>query len=157
VKEEIKPKFAASLVKQGTDSVEASIPNSDMGKFIALYGFEDLFENLPTSVNQIMITNSGNAGDMSYDIPKSIGRFQNVTALLFGNIVKSLPPEIGKLKNLNFLSLPNNPNLKSLPEELGNCDSLTMINLDATPAQLPNSLQNRFPDADSGFYWSNPT
>ena len=157
LKDELKSKFASNLVKSGSDSVEASIPNSDLGKFIGLYGFDDLFDSLPENVNQIMITNTGPQGDLAYDIPASLGRFKNLTALLFGNIVKSLPAEIGNLKSLNFLSLPNNPKLTSLPEELGNCQALTMINLDATPTELPDSLKSRFPDADGGFYWSNPT
>ncbi len=152
VKEELKPKLASGLVKGG-DSVEASYPGSDLGKFIALYGFTDLFDSLPSDIRQIMITNTEANSNIAYDIPPSISRFKNVEAIMLSNIVKSVPPEISELTKLSFLSLPNNKQLTTIPEELGNCPALTLINLDNTPAELPNSLQGRFSESDDRFYW----
>lgn len=155
VKEELKTKFAESLIKTGTDALEATYPQSDMGKFIGLYGFDDLFVSVPDTIKQIMITNTNKDSNIAFDIPPSIGRFKNVTALLFSNIVKSIPDEIGDLKNLNFLSLPNNPQLTSLPESLSGCENMTLINLENTPAKLPESLKPKFGETDQDFYWGN--
>jgi Leucine-rich repeat (LRR) protein len=126
-----------------------------MGKFIGLYGFDDLFVSVPDTIKQIMITNTNKDSNIAFDIQPSIGRFKNVTALLFSNIVKSIPDEIGNLKNLNFLSLPNNPQLTSLPESLSGCENMTLINLENTPAKLPESLKPKFGETDQDFYWGN--
>lgn len=154
VKEELKPKFAESMIKSGTNTLEAQYPQSDLGKFIALYGFEDLFESLPDTITQIMITNTKDTS-IAFDIPPSIGKFKDLSAILFNNIVKSLPDEIGNLKSLNFLSLPNNPQLKTLPESLSGCEALTLINLENTPGKLPESLKPKFGDTEQDFYWGN--
>ena len=70
VKEELKSKFAESLVKSGTESLEAVYPQSDLGKFIGLYGFNDLFESVPDTIKQIMITNGSTAQKVSvYKVP----------------------------------------------------------------------------------------
>jgi Leucine-rich repeat (LRR) protein len=104
------------------------------------------------NLKQLLISNTSTEG-ISIKIPKSIGKFINLEAILFQNIISSVPDEIGNLKNLNFLSLPNNPKLKRLPESLGNCENLSLVNLQGTPAPLPQSLVSRFGEAEGGFYW----
>lgn len=152
VKSDLKSHFAKSMVKQG-NRVEITFPGSELGKFLALYGFEDFFNNLPNDLEQLMVTNTENNSSISYDIPPSLGKYTNLTALLLSNMVKSIPKEIGTLKNLNFLSLPNNPNLQNLPDEVSNCESLTLVNLENTPATLPKGMENKFGQSEGGFYW----
>ncbi len=55
LKEYFKPEFAKGLVSKGGDKVEINYPDSSAGKFIALYGFEDLFETLPETIEKLLI------------------------------------------------------------------------------------------------------
>jgi hypothetical protein len=154
LKEFFRNEFAKSLISDNGEKFELSYPNGSGAKFVALYGFDDLFKNIPKKgLKQLLISNSSNTA-LSIDVPPSLGEFVDVEAILFTNMVKSLPDTIGNLKNLNFLSLPKNEKLKKLPETLANCDNLSMINLSETPAKLPNSIKDRFTDTDGGFYWA---
>jgi Leucine-rich repeat (LRR) protein len=156
MKEFFKPEFAQSLVseKGSTNKLEVNYPDSSAGKYVGLYGFEDLFDSIknPESIEQISINNKS-SDKIALNIPRSISRFKNVTALQLSNIVKSLPEEVGELSDLQFLMLPNNPDLKTLPSSLGNLENLTFINLEGTNAKLPESISSRANSDDGKFYW----
>jgi hypothetical protein len=146
--------FAKGLVSAGGKKVEISYPSSAAGKNVALYGFDDLFDNLPDDVEAMNIINTSNQ-PMGLDIPKSIGRFKNLNALALQNIVKSLPSEIGNLTELSFLSLPDNKNLVELPESIGNLDSLSFINLRGSNPniKIPENLSEKLVDQGDNFYY----
>ena len=63
-------------------------------------------------------------------------------ALHFEGVLKSLPKSLGKLSNLQFLSIPNNPNLKSIPEEIASLPNLKVINIQGNPQlEIPEAIE----------------
>lgn len=155
LKEFFKPEFAKGLVNKGGNKVEINYPDSSAGKFVALYGFDELFDSLPDTIEHLMITNKSKE-NIALDIPPSLGRFKNLQALLMQNIVKSVPDEIGELSNLTFVAFNNNPELRSIPESLANLPKLTFINLAGSPnIEMPEALKERLVDEGNGFWYVN--
>jgi hypothetical protein len=154
LKEIFKGEFAKGLATQGGTQVEISYPNSAAGKYVALYGFEDLFDNLPSNIEVFKLINTSNQ-KIALDVPKSIGRFKNIRALVFQNMVKTIPDEIGNLSELQFLSLPDNPNLVELPDSLGNIESLSFISLKGSNPniKISETLKEKMMDQGDGFYY----
>jgi hypothetical protein len=127
LKEYFKPEFAKGLVSSG-NKIDISYPNSSSGKYIALYGFEELIENLPETITEFGFVNKSNQ-KLGWEIPASIGRFKQLTMLQLDGVVKTLPDEIGELTNLFMLVLSNNPQLKSLPASIGKLNNIVVMNL----------------------------
>ena len=154
LKDYFKSEFAKGLVTKGGDKVEINYPDSSAGKFVALYGFEELFQSLPEDIKQLLITNKSKE-NIALVVPESLGRFTNLEALLLQNIVKTLPNTIGNLKNLNFVSLNKNPELESLPESIADLPNLTFINLQNSNPNLriPNRLKEKMVDEGNGFWY----
>lgn len=154
LKEFFKDEFAKGLVQKGGQKVEINYPDSSAGKFIALYGFEELFQSLPDDIEHLLIHNKSKE-KIELDVPSSVTRFKKVQALLFQNICKSLPENLGEMSNLTILSLPNNNNLTSLPASLANTKSLTFINLkDSNPnVKIPDVLKQKMENEGNGFFY----
>jgi hypothetical protein len=149
-KEILKPEFAKGFVKPNTDNVEIKYPGTATGKFVALYGFDDLFDALPETITRLNILNTGDER-IILNIPDSITRFKSLKALLFDNIIDKLPESVCKLPNLMILALPNNPELKSLPECVGTIPKLTFLSVNGSPnAKVPASLEPY--NEGGGFY-----
>jgi hypothetical protein len=156
LKEYFKPQFATNLSSAGGDIVEINYPDSASGKFIALYGFNELFDSLPDTISKLLITNKSQE-KIALDVPASIGRFKNLEALMLNNIVKTLPDNVCQLKKLNFLALPSNKDLESLPECLKELPDLAFINMkDINPnLKIPQGLRDRLDDEGHGFFYLN--
>jgi hypothetical protein len=153
LKDYFKPEFAKGLVSKGGEKVEINYPDSSAGKYIALYGFEDLFETLPDTIEKILITNKSKE-QIALDVPDSLGRFKNLDALLLTNIVRTLPESISNLKKLKFLSLNNNKNLESLPEGIADIPKLAFVNLvGSNPnVKIPDRLKEKMSEEMPGFW-----
>ncbi len=151
-----KPQFATNLVKQNSKKVEIKYPGNEAGKFVALYGFEELFNSLPDTIEHLLIENSGKE-NISFDVPNTIGRFVNLHALLLDNFVKTIPSDVCNCKSLHLLALPNNPKLESLPECLSGLDNLAFINLENSNPNIviPDRLKSRMEDQSGGYYFLN--
>ena len=156
LKELFKPEFARGLVSKGGNKVEISYPDSSAGKFVALYGFEELFESLPDTIDHLMITNKTNE-DVAFDVPASISRFKSLKAVMFQKCIKSLPDSIGECENINYVAVNKNPDLKSLPETLCNLKKLAFINVaDTSPSlNFPQCLKDKMEDEGNGFWYIN--
>lgn len=156
LKEYFKPQFAKGLVGTGGDIVEINYPDSASGKFIALYGFDELFESLPDTITKLLINNKSQER-IALEVPTSIGRFTNLEALMLQNIAKTLPDTVCQLKKLNFLALPGNKDLQSLPECIKELPELAFINLkEVNPnINIPQGLKDRLEDEGMGFYYLN--
>jgi hypothetical protein len=153
LKETFKPEFVKGLTSKGGTSVEIIYPESTAGKYIALYGFEDLFDTLPDNIENLTVINKSNE-DIALDVPPSIGRFKNLETLLLQNIVNSLPNELGNLNKLGYMSLPSNPKLKSLPDTISNIEDLAFINLKNSPnVRLSPKIEERVQSEDDGLYF----
>ena len=162
LKELFKPEFAKGLTsgKQGK-RVVLNYPNDSSSKFIALYGFDDFFESLPADMERFEFSKGnsryGSDNDTSsvkLQVPEKIGDFKNIDALHLEGVVESLPESIKNLKNLVFLSLPENPNLKELPESLADLPNLSVINIQNSNPNIviPKKLQDKIDDPNSNLH-----
>jgi len=154
LKDYFKPEFAKNLVKSNEDKLTITIPRSAAGKFVAIYGFEEIFDNIPDNLTLLHVENNGNES-LSLDIPETISRFQNLENLMLSKIVRKIPDSISQLKNLEFLSLPDNPNLERLPESIANMEGLSFIGLAGSNPErnLPESVKEKFSDYGNGLYF----
>ena len=154
LKDYFKPEFAKGLVSKGGDKVEVNYPDSSAGKFVALYGFDELFESLPETIEQLIISNKSKES-IALDVPASIGRFKNLDALLLSNIVRTLPENLGDLKQLKFLNLANNKELVSLPESIKDIPNLALMILkNSNPnVKIPPALNDVLSNEGEGFFY----
>jgi hypothetical protein len=155
LKDYFKSEFAKGLIHKSGNKVEINYPDSSAGKFVALYGFEELFESLPDSIEHLLIINKSKTENISLDVPPSLGRFKKLKALMLQNIVKTLPDEIGELQNLNYCAFNNNPELLSLPDTMCNLKKLALINITNSSPQLdlPQCLKEKMEDEGNGFWY----
>jgi len=155
VKEYFKPEFAKGLMKSNENKAVITYPDSASGKFVALYGFEELFNSFPESLESLVIENKSR-DNVALDVPSSIGKFKNLTTLMLQNIVRTLPEEIGQLTKLDFLSLPDNKELKELPNSIVNLDNMTFINLRGSnpDIKIPEGITEKYEDLGGGFWYT---
>jgi hypothetical protein len=153
LKEELKGKYAGQLTTGGESIVNISYPNDDSSKYIALFGFDELFENLPDSVAYLTIINKSN-DSLDLTLPRSINKFQDLVAIVLENCVKVIPEELGQLESLMFLTLQNNKNLVSIPESLADLENLELIALTGSNPNLviPERLSAIMVKEGDGFY-----
>ena len=159
MKEYFRPEFLKGLAS-GTksDKITVNYPNDSSSQYIALYGFDEFFENLPENISRLEFSVSDRRGDSQFSggmpIPESLGKFKNLDAIHLQNIVSSLPASIGELKNLIFLSLPENKNLKELPKEIANLPNLSVINLKGSNPniKIPDEILKKAEDPQSGLH-----
>lgn len=159
MKEYFRPEFLKGLAT-GTksDKITVNYPNDSSSQYIALYGFDEFFENLPENISRLEFSVNSRGGDNQFSggmpIPDSLGKFKNLDAIHLQNIVSSLPASIGELKNLIFLSLPENKNLKELPKEIANLPNLSVINLKGSNPniKIPDEILKKAEDPQSGLH-----
>ena len=143
MKEYFKPQFMKGLTANEGKKVTVNYPGDSSSKFIALYGFDEFFETLPETIQRLeFIAKSGSKLDLN--IPASIGNFRELTAIHLVACVASIPESICNLQKLQFLSLPENPNLQRLPECIGSMPRLSVVNIKGSNQNaIPVSLQAR--------------
>ncbi len=150
LKEEMKKKFATDFVSSGgknDKSVQIKIPAQKEGKFIALYGFDELIKNLPSDIRFFEIICVEN-GYEQYALPTEFcNKFTDIETLVLENIVSSIPDNIDNLKSLTVLNLKGNKKLLTLPDSI-----LTMNNLDMVI--LRNASNGFTPPKDFDKYFS---
>jgi hypothetical protein len=153
LKEYFKPEFMSGLTTKGGAKVSVNYPTDSASKFIALYGFEDFFDKLPDNIERLEFTNVKGESNFKLNIPESIGKFKNLTALHLVGCAGKLPESICKLEKLQFLSIPNNPQLEMLPSCLANLPKLTVINLKNSNVNnvVPDSLKQKI-EQDENFH-----
>ena len=128
LKEFFKPEFAKGLTTKGDRLEIDSFSSGVVGKFVGLYGLDDLFVSIPDTITVFSIQNKEN-NNLIINIPKTISRFKNLETLLLRNCVASIPDSVCEIKSLNFISLLNNSQLKTVPECLATLPNLVFINL----------------------------
>jgi len=153
LKEELKGRYAGQLAQNEGSMVQINYPNDDSSKYIALFGFDELFQNLSPNISYLTITNKS-SDTLDLVIPQSISKFDNMIALVLENCVKSLPENMGDLQSLMFLTLQNNKNLEALPESLVNIDSLELIALSGSNPniRIPERLKAIMIEEADGFF-----
>lgn len=154
LKDFFKPEFAKGLTIGGEKLVIDSFSHGAIGKFIALYGLDDLIGSLPESLKEFQIQNRGNTNNnVTITIPEEIGRFKDLNMILLDNCVTSIPDSICTLPKLRFLALINNPGLTSIPECVANLPNLYFLNLKGSNnVEVPESIKAKGTDMGGGMW-----
>jgi hypothetical protein len=154
LKKFFKPEFAKGLTVGGEKLVIDSFSHGAIGKFIALYGLDDLIGSLPESLKEFQIQNRGNNNaDVTITIPEEIGRFKDLNMILFDNCITSIPESICTLPKLRFLALINNPDLKTIPECIADLPNLYFLNLKGSNnVKVPESIKAKGTDMGGGMW-----
>jgi len=153
LKDFFKPEFAKGLTVGGQKLVIDSFNHGAIGKFIALYGLDDLIGNLPDTLEEFQIQNRDNKADITIKIPEQIGRFKDLHMILLDNCVESVPDAICTLPKLRFLALINNPKLTSIPECIVDLPSLYFLNLKgSTNVRVPDAIKAKGTDMGGGMW-----
>lgn len=109
-----KNEFAKGLTVKGEELKITSFSSGAVGKYIALYGLDDIFDTIPDTLKSISIENR-EQNSVQLRLPESIGRFKNLETLVMRNCLTHLPDSMCDLKQLNFITLIDNPGLKEIP------------------------------------------
>jgi len=149
-----KPEFAKGLTVGGEKLVIDSFSHGAIGKFIALYGLDDLIGNLPDTLKEFQIQNRDNKGNgIVITIPEEIGRFKDLNMILLDNCVTSIPDSICTLPKLRFLALINNPELRTIPECIVNLPNLYFLNLKGSNnVEVPEAIKAKGTDMGGGMW-----
>lgn len=152
LKEYFKPEFAKGLTVGGQKLVIDSFSHGAIGKFIGLYGLEELIDSLPDTLTEFQIQNR-EQNNIIIEIPESIGRFKELNMVLFDNCVSSIPSSICELPKLRFLALINNPKLTDIPECVSNLPNLYFLNLrGSNNVNVPESIKRKGTDMGNGMW-----
>jgi hypothetical protein len=153
MKEYFKPEFAKGLTTgNGKDFEISSLTDGAIGKFISLYGFDDLIDSIPTTIEEFKITNNKDNG-LIIKIPNNIDRFSNLTTLLFDNCIDSVPSSVCKLSKLLFIGFPNNSKLTEIPECIADMPNLFVLNVqNSNNVVVPKKIEDSTTNYDSGIY-----
>jgi hypothetical protein len=152
LKDELKPKLAKTLTTSGDKLIIDDFERGASGKFISLYGLDDLFRNLPETLKELQIQNKNNKG-MIINIPSEIGRFKELNMIMLDNCINSIPDTVCELPKLKFLALINNEQLTSIPNCVSNLPSLLFLNLKGSPnAEVPQSIKEKGTDMGGGMW-----
>lgn len=159
LKELFKPEFAKGFQKGGHNSKQVVIdyPRDSSSKYLALYGFDDLFDQLPKDLKRFDFVQSSGGYYGSKDttpinlkLPERIGEYKDLEALNLDGVVSELPESLGNLKKLMFLSLPNNKDLKAIPKSVANIPNLAIINLKGSNPniEIPEEVAKKAEESD---------
>jgi hypothetical protein len=155
IKDFFKPEFAKGLTgTSGKDFKVDSLSSGAVGKFISLYGLEDLIESLPMTLETFSIQNRDSRETVKIELPKEIGQFKNLVHIITDNVsFKSIPESVCELKNLKFLAVMKNPELTVVPECIANLPSLMFLNLKESPnAKIPSSITEKGEEMQPGMW-----
>jgi len=148
-----KPEFAKGLTVGGQSLIIDSFSQGAVGKFIALYGLDDLIGSLPETLQEFQIINRDNQNKIIIEIPEEIGRFKNLNMILLENCISSIPESICTLSKLRFIALLNNKELKSIPECIADIPKLYFLNLKGSDnVQVPEKIKERGTDMGGGMW-----
>ena len=148
-----KPEFAKGLTVGGEKLVIDSFQHGAIGKFIALYGLDDLIGNLPETLKEFQIQNRDGKNDVLINIPEEIGRFKDLNMILLDNCVQSIPDSICTLPKLRFLALLNNKKLTSIPECIADLPNLYFLNLKGSDnVKVPQRIKEKGTDMGGGMW-----
>ena len=139
-----KDKFAKFLTDKFENTVEISQGQGAIQRYIQIYGFEDLLDRLPATLERLDMDGGRNSNTSNPLSPKILN-FKNLKVLHVENSLSELPDNLGTLTNLEFLSVPNNPSLKSIPLSILDAPNLEVINIRGNTTlakELPQEIKD---------------
>ena len=158
LKEYFKPEFAKGLIVGDKKLVIDSFEHGVVGKYIGLYGLDDLIENLPPTLTEIQIANKDKKSDIIIQVPETISKFKNLQMIMFDNCIEKLPDTVCELKELRFIATVNCPKMKTVPACIADLPNLLFLNLRGSDnIKVPDSIKQNFGDCGSGMWEANPT
>lgn len=153
IKELFKTEFAKGLSTPDGTELSIDYPRDSTSKYVALYGWDDLFKNMNRNIESFDFSNhSGQSLDLKF--PKELRELKNLQTFFVENAISEVPEELKGMQNLQFVSLPNNKNLKKLPEWLADLPELIALSIKGTPndIEIPERLQKKF-TSNGGSVW----
>lgn len=153
-----KSEFAKGLQKGSGNDKQLVIeyPRDSSSKYVALYGWDDLFKQLDSGLTHIDFTNSsGEPLDLKF--PKELANLKNLQTFYVENAISEVPEELKGMDNLEFLSFPNNKNLREIPEWVADLPNLIALSVKGTPSNLkvPQRVKDRIEKGDIWFVHNN--
>lgn len=146
-----KNEFARGLTVGGEKFVVDSFTSGPVGKFIALYGLDELIDSIPDTIKLFTMTNTDSNLQVNVKIPESISRFKNLKSLILNNCVSSVPDSICQLSKLNFITILNCPGLKTVPECIADMPKILMLNLmGSNNVEVPQKIKDKARPASGG-------
>jgi len=155
-KKKLRDKFSGQLSSVSSSGyVGLEYPKDDNSKYVALFGFDDFFQHIPTNTTMIQMENTSKT-PIALDLPESIGKLTELKTLIIDNMVKSIPESIGNCTKLKFINLPNNPQLESIPEAFGELYCLNFFSTENSNSgmRIPKKLEEYMTE-DEGFWFIN--
>tara|TARA_R110002012_G_scaffold140927_3_gene298661 strand:- start:7953 stop:9224 length:1272 start_codon:yes stop_codon:yes gene_type:complete len=149
---ELKPffqdKFARYLDTSFGEKIEVRYPSDTVSKYISIYGFEDFFKRIPKGLKRLDIEyNDRQYGNDKKERPgfalPDLSPYKNMEVLHVEGLLSEIPESVGQLQQLEFISVPNNPNLREIPENVANLPNLEVLNIKQTPAKVPPALEDK--------------
>jgi hypothetical protein len=129
LKDYFKPEFAKGLTHQGKELVIDNFESGSVGKFIGLYGLDELFDSLPDDIHKINISTRNTRTPITFRIPDTISRFTNLDRLTFDGCITSVPDAICELKKLAYFAVLNCPEVKSIPACVATLPEIMIMNI----------------------------
>lgn len=156
IKEKLKSSFGGKIpIDNGKLHVE-DLSRTDVGKFISLYGFDDLFQFVPETLIELRIVNRHN-NQLIFKIPENILKFKNLRVVYFDNCIDDFPDYMCQLTELTIIGINNNPKLGKLPECIGNLKHLFLINnIGNNNSIIPDSVLDRGLEIGDGIWDIDP-
>ena len=152
LKDFFKPEFAKGLTVNGDKLVIDSFNQGAIGKFIGLYGLDELIDSLPDTLTEFSVQNNDNNNTIVH-IPESISRLKKLETIMLRNCISEIPDSICELPNLRFIALMNNPKLTSIPDCIANLPKLLFINLKGSNnVVVPESIKEKGSDYGEGLW-----
>lgn len=156
--EELKPLFKGEFAKGltvGGEKLEIDgFDRGAIGKFIGLYGLEELIESMPETIKHISLKNRDSSKNINIRIPESISKFQNLVSFIGVNCIASVPDSICELKKLNFITLMDCPNLKTVPGCIADLPRIMMLNLmGSVNCKVPEEIKQKAVQREKDGLW----
>jgi hypothetical protein len=148
-----KPEFAKNISVGGTHLKIESFSSGSIGKFIALYGFDDLIDNLPPTLENIFMANRDRDVNVDIKLPEDIGRFKNLKQILMDNCTSSCPDGVCDLPNLEFLAFMNCPKLRTVPGCIADLPNIIFLNVKGSDnVKIPKEIMEKADEMGKGMW-----
>lgn len=139
--------FAANLSKNsGNESeLQISYPRDASALYVSLYGWDKLLESQSPNLQKLMITNTSGE-NLDLKLSDDLKKFKNLYAILLDKVVTEFPLVLCELKELEYISIPDTPQIKELPECLADLPKLEALALpNSSPdLKIPERLKEKF-------------